>query len=91
MQRITTNVQPTTYARLEDLARRRGVSTAHLIREAMERYVTEQEAELAPQPLPDWVGMFSGPGDEFASRDEEVLERGWVKDLDWRSSDEKAP
>lgn len=82
MQRITTNVEPTVYAKLEDLARRRDVPIARLIREAMERYVSEEEAALEPDPLPDWVGMFSGPGDAFAERDEEVLEANWPDALE---------
>ena len=38
MQRITTNVESTVYSRLEDLARRRRVPTAHVIREALEHH-----------------------------------------------------
>jgi hypothetical protein len=82
MQRITTNVERSVYARLEDLARRRDVPVAHLVREAMERYVTEQETTLGPEPLPDWVGMLEGPGDAFASRDEEVLDARWARTLE---------
>jgi hypothetical protein len=81
MQRITTNVESTVYARLENLARRRDVPIAKLIREAMERYVTDEEASLEPEPMPDWVGMLEGPGDDFAARDEEVLEATWADAL----------
>jgi predicted transcriptional regulator len=77
MQRITTNVDGSVYARLEDLARRRDTSIARLIREAMERYVTDEEAALEPGPLPEWVGMLEGPGGVFAARDEEVLDERW--------------
>lgn len=73
MKRITTTVDPSTYAQLEDLARRDGVATARLIRDAMERYVTEREREMEPLPLPDWVGMFEGDGEPFAERTEEIL------------------
>ncbi len=45
MQRITTNVESGVYARLTDLARHRAVPTSHLIREALESYVSEQEAQ----------------------------------------------
>lgn len=82
MQRITTNVEEGVYARLEDLARRRDVPTAHLIREALERYVTDLEARLEPEPLPDWVGMLEGPGGPYAERDEEILEEGWANELE---------
>ena len=55
--------------------------TAHVIREALERYVSDQEAQLEPEPLPDWVGMLEGPGGPYAERDEEILDEGWADDL----------
>ena len=73
MKRITTTVDPATYGLLEDLAHRDGVATARLIREAMERYVTERQREMEPLPLPDWVGMFKGDGEPFAERVDETL------------------
>lgn len=73
MKRITTTVDTTTYGLLEDLAHRDGVATARLVRDAMERYVTERQRELEPLPLPDWVGMFQGDGEPFAERAEEIL------------------
>jgi hypothetical protein len=82
MQRITTNVDEGVYARLEDLARRRAIPTAHVIREALERYVSEQEAQREPEPLPGWVGMLEGPGGPYAERDEAILETAWVDELD---------
>lgn len=81
MQRITTNVESDVYARLEDLARRRRVPTARVIREALERYVADEEAATGPQPLPGWVGMIEGPGGPWAERDEEVL-KGWARTLE---------
>ncbi len=56
---------------LERLARRAGRPTAHLIREAMERYVA---VESQPRDLPGFVGIGRGPGD-IAERAEEILER----------------
>lgn len=56
---------------LERLARRAGRPTAHLIREAMERYVA---AESQPRELPGFIGIGHGPGD-VADRAEEILER----------------
>jgi predicted transcriptional regulator len=82
MQRITTNVESTVYGRLEDLARRRDVPTSRLIREALERYVSEQEALQEPEPLPDWVGMLEGPGGPYADQDEALLDRDWADALD---------
>jgi hypothetical protein len=86
MQRITTNVEPGVYTRLADLARRRDVPTSHLLREALERYVTEEEASVEPGPLPDWVGMLEGPGGPYASRDEELLDESWVDSIDAHQS-----
>ena len=73
MKRITTTVDPSTYALLEDLARRDGVATASLVRNAMERYVADRQRAMKPLPLPDWVGMFEGREEAFAERDEELL------------------
>ncbi len=73
MKRITTTVDPATYRRLEDFAHQDGVATARLVREAMERYVTERQRDMVPLPLPDWVGMFQGDGGPFAERAEEIL------------------
>jgi len=82
MQRITTNVEPDVYARLEDLARRRRVPTARIIREALVRYVTDEEATREPEPLPDWVGMLEGPGGPFAEQAEAVLDAEWSTALE---------
>jgi hypothetical protein len=82
MKRITTSVEPATYAALEDLARRDGVSTSHLLREAMERYVTERDQTLEPSPLPEWVGTLEGDGRPFAERDEELLDELWAAELE---------
>ncbi|CAN5672549.1 hypothetical protein BH23CHL8_BH23CHL8_09640 [soil metagenome] len=91
MQRITTNVDEGVYARLEDLARRHEVPAAHLIREALERYVTELEARLEPEPLPDWVGMLEGPGAPYAERDEQILDEAWADELEPRQRDDARP
>jgi hypothetical protein len=82
MQRITTNVESGVYARLTDIARQRDVPTSHLIREALERYVTEAEAAQEPEPLPDWVGMLEGSGEAHAARDEEILAESWADSID---------
>jgi Ribbon-helix-helix domain len=83
MKRITTTVDSSTYGMLEDLAHRDGVPTARLVREAMERYVTQRQLEHEPQPLPDWVGMFQGDGEPFAGRAEEIL--GEIADETYRT------
>src|SRR6266404_3646162 len=91
MKRITTSVEPATYAALEDLARRDGVSTSHLLREAMERYVTERDQTLEPSPLPDWVGTLEGDGRPFAERDEVLLDEWWAPELEEQSPEAASP
>lgn len=91
MKRITTSVEPATYAALEDLARRDGVSTSHLLREAMERYVTERDQTLEPGPLPEWVGMLEGDGRPFAERDEVMLDEWWAAELEGQSREGAPP
>jgi hypothetical protein len=70
MRRTSILVDPQVMTELERLARRAGKPTAHLIREAMERYVTERRQ---PRELPGFVGIARGPGD-VAERAEEILE-----------------
>lgn len=62
------------------------VPASQLIREALEQYVSEQEAQLEPEPLPDWVGMLEGPGGPYASRDEEILGETWADSIDPREA-----
>lgn len=71
MRRTSILVDPGVMTELERLARRAGRPTAHLIREAMERYVAE---ESRPRGLPGFIGIGRGPGD-VAEHAEEILER----------------
>jgi predicted transcriptional regulator len=73
MRRTSVLLDPQLLAELERLARRSGRPTAHVIREAMERYVAEA-AEHAE--LPSFVGIGAGPGN-VAERDEEILRDEW--------------
>jgi hypothetical protein len=77
MRRTSVLLDPHILTELERLARRSGVPTSHVIREAMERYVAE--ASENDTTLPSFVGIGSGPGD-VAGRDEEILRR----ELPWR-------
>ena len=70
MRRTSVLLDPQILTELERLARRSGVPTSHVIREAMERYVAD--AAEADTTLPSFVGIVSGPGD-VAGRDEEIL------------------
>ncbi len=71
MRRTTILADPEVLTNMEELARRDGVPTSHVIREAMERYLVTRRAESSAD-LPALVGMFEGAGD-VAERDEEIL------------------
>ncbi len=73
MKRTTIMVEEAAYAELEEYARRDGVPTARLVREAMERYLTERERTTEPRPLPAFVGVLQGGGEAIAGRDEDLL------------------
>lgn len=73
MRRTSILVDPRVMTELEQLAKRDGQPTAHLIREAMERYVAARRDDEEPRPLPGFVGVAQGPGD-VAARAEEILE-----------------
>ncbi len=61
MRRTSILLDPGLLAELERLAKRQGRPTAHVIREALERYVKAQEEDRAT--LPGFVGIGRGPGD----------------------------
>jgi hypothetical protein len=73
MKRTTIMVDEGTYGDLEEYARRDGVPTARLIREAMERYVTERERHSERRPLPDFVGALKGGGEPIAGKTREII------------------
>ncbi len=82
MRRTSILVDPRVMTELEQLARRDRLPTAHLIREAMERYVAERRDDAsAPRDLPGFVGIGQGPGD-VAARAEEILEAELPAHLD---------
>ena len=57
------------------LGERDGVSVAAVLRESIERYVTEREAEL--DPLDQLAGLWQDDGPAFDARDlDEELARG---------------
>jgi hypothetical protein len=68
-------VEPAILAELERIARRTGRPTSHVIRESLERYVTEARQEDS-KGLPSFVGMFTGgqvDGGNVAERADEIL------------------
>jgi len=60
MRRTSILLDPGLLAELERIARRQGRPTAHVIREALERHVAAEAAEL--RALPGFVGLAHGPG-----------------------------
>lgn len=82
MRRTTIMVDQATYADLEEYARQDGVPTARLIREAMERYVTEREqraGESGGRVLPSFVGMLDSGSMVTGAAVEEYLEAHWTE------------
>lgn len=72
MKRTTIMVEESTLAELERLARRQRRPTAHLIRESLERYITNARL-MEGTTLPAFVGMGEGPGG-IAGNDEAILQ-----------------
>lgn len=82
-----------TYAEMEEFARRDGVPTAHLVRAAMEQYVTarEEQEALARRSLPAFVGMLEF-ADGFQAADvEDYLERSWADHIEQDRDDYVPP
>lgn len=59
MRRTSILLDPGLLAELERISRREGRPTAHVIREALERYVAAHAAE--ERTLPAFVGLGRGP------------------------------
>ncbi|HEX5578084.1 MAG TPA: ribbon-helix-helix protein, CopG family [Candidatus Limnocylindria bacterium] len=71
MKRTTIMVDEGVLAELDRMARRQRRPTAHLIRESLERYVTEARL-MEGTTLPAFVAMDEGPGD-VADQAEAIL------------------
>jgi hypothetical protein len=69
MKRTTVMVDERVYTELETYARLDGVSTGRLIRDAMERYVTERQEQKSEREreLPSFVGAWEGQGPPWAA------------------------
>jgi len=78
MKRTTVMLDEGVYAELESYARRDGVSTGRLIREAMELYLSERERLEggAPNPLPSFVGAIDDP--DIQGTDVEDFLAAWM-------------
>jgi hypothetical protein len=79
MKRTTVMLDEGAYAELEAYARRDGVSTGRLIRDAMELYLTDRERRDAdaPSPLPSFVGAVDDP-DMVHGADAERFLAAWL-------------
>ena len=72
MNTISLKMPETLAIRLEDTARRKGVSKSALIRDALEAYLQTDRAEHPESALSraaDLVGVLSGPGDLSVNKD----------------------
>lgn len=69
MNRTTVFFDDATRARLRNLARRAGVTQAHVLREAIARY----DVESAPRGLPPGIGEFRSGDAKTAARTREIL------------------
>lgn len=79
MQRTTVFFDPTTRARLRSLARRKGVTQAVVIREAIAQY----EQQLTPSGLPPGIGEFHSGNPATASQTKALLRRA-ARTGSWR-------
>lgn len=72
MKRTTVMFEEETYARLQEIARRKGTTTSLLIREAVGTYVAAS-GEMQRSPMEALIGLFEGPEGDWASRADELV------------------
>lgn len=72
MKRTTVMFDEEMYARLQELARRRGTTTSLLIREAVGTYVAES-GETKRSPMEALIGIFDGPAAPLGREAEEIF------------------
>ena len=85
MKRTTIMVDESVLAELDRLARRQRRPTAHLIRESLEKYVSNARL-MEGTTLPAFVGIGEGPGD-VAENDEAILRTELPKVLSRETAD----
>jgi predicted transcriptional regulator len=87
MKRTTVMLDEETYEQLKSMAKRKGVSSGTMLREAVATYVaTANAGQTAAGPLDALIGMFDLGEDDVAARDEEILKATLGKDLPPRSA-----
>ena len=85
MKRTTIMVDESVLAELDRLARRQRRPTAHLIRESLEKYVSNARL-MEGTTLPAFVGIGEGPGD-VAENDEVIIRTELPKVLSRETAD----
>ena len=92
MKRTTVMLPERTYAEMEEFARRDGVPTAHLVRAAMEQYVTarEERESLGHRSLPAFVGTIDSAEMIDAADIEDHLEATWPDVIEADRDDARA-
>ena len=85
MKRTTIMVDESILAELDRLARRQRRPTAHLIRESLEKYVSNARL-MEGTTLPAFVGIGEGPGD-VAENDEVIIRTELPKVLSRETAD----
>ncbi|OGN80680.1 MAG: hypothetical protein A2X23_07415 [Chloroflexi bacterium GWC2_73_18] len=86
MKRTTIMADEAVMTELEYLAREDGVPTSRLVREALERYVSER-TKKRKRRLPSFVGIGHGSGEDVASRAHEIVPREMAERL-WAEIEE---
>ena len=85
MKRTTIMVDESVLAELDRLARRQRRPTTHLIRESLEKYVSNARL-MEGTTLPAFVGIGEGPGD-VAENDEVIIRTELPKVLSRETAD----
>jgi hypothetical protein len=75
MKRITLVISDDLYARIQQEHRRRDISAATVIREALEAYLDRSNQ---PREIP-WAGVGRSGRSDIAARVEEILEQDWPR------------
>jgi len=74
MKRTSLLIEEETLARLAAIARRQGVPTSKVIREALGTYVVQRQAESGEAgPLDALIGLIDGPAEPLGARTEEIV------------------
>ena len=87
MKRTTVMMDELTYEQLQVIARRKRTQSSKLIREAVTRYVVE-ENQASTSPLEPLIGMFDGPATDLGARTKEIFAEVMDKKFPPRAHDD---